>query len=192
MKTSLTLALAAVAMMVGGGVASASEKVVKHHAHHQVHATQHKTVKHYAAKKHTTKHIASKPSHKHFAAKKHTLKHVASSTRPSELPRSTITSTTAEFYRRGARLAPRIFQLGRHVAPREAVPITRLVEPKSLQRRVASIPATILRADIHNLGCRTLSLQFQGCDKRVLAIDQDMPHLPLKFEPDGELHVHLL
>jgi hypothetical protein len=83
MKTSLTMALAAAAMMLGGGIASAHDKTVKpHHPHHAVHATHHKHVaskfsKKHLSLKHTHKHVASKKTNKHLASK-HAHKHLAS------------------------------------------------------------------------------------------------------------------
>lgn len=78
MKTTLTVAIAAVAMMFGAGIASANDKDAKnlHRSHHQTHALHQKGGKHYAAKP-TNKHIASKHTHKHYASK-HTHKHIAS------------------------------------------------------------------------------------------------------------------
>ncbi|MBN9289941.1 MAG: hypothetical protein J0H36_02195 [Hyphomicrobium denitrificans] len=74
MKTTLTVALAAAAMMLGAGVASAHDKTAKgvhhHHAHHAHHAANHKH-----AAKHAKKHAAKK-AHKHAA--KHGHKHVVS------------------------------------------------------------------------------------------------------------------
>ena len=59
MKTSMTIALAAAAMMLGAGVASAASTDAKP-AHTTAHAAKHKT----------TKHVASKKSHKHATSKK--------------------------------------------------------------------------------------------------------------------------
>lgn len=73
MKTTLTVALAAAAMMLGAGVASAHDKNAKgvhHHAHHAHHAAHHKH-----ASKHAEKHAAKK-AHKHAA--KHGHKHIVS------------------------------------------------------------------------------------------------------------------
>jgi hypothetical protein len=72
MNVRLTVALAAAAMMLGGGIASAHDKDAKHqiHAHHVAH---HKHV----ASKVSKKHVASKSTHKHTASKK-SHKHVAS------------------------------------------------------------------------------------------------------------------
>jgi hypothetical protein len=64
MKTSMTIALAAAAMMLGAGVASAANTDAKP-AHHTAHVTKHKH-----ASKTTKKHVASKTSHKHAASKK--------------------------------------------------------------------------------------------------------------------------
>ena len=59
MKTTWTVAVAAVAMMIGAGVANAHDKDAKHlhRPHHQTHAMHHKTQKHYASK-HTHKHVS--------------------------------------------------------------------------------------------------------------------------------------
>jgi hypothetical protein len=88
MKTTLTVAIAAVAMMLGAGVASAHDKDVKHlhRSNHHLHAMHHKTGKTFASKPgHRTlatkhehkKHIASKHVHKTFASTKHAHKHLA-------------------------------------------------------------------------------------------------------------------
>jgi len=81
MRTVLKVAMAAVAMMIGAGVASAAEKPLKQHHHAQ---TMHKSSKHHASKathkrnasKHSNKHYASKHAHKHVASKR-THKHAA-------------------------------------------------------------------------------------------------------------------
>lgn len=75
MRTAMKVAMAAVAMMLGAGVASAAEKPVKHHHHAQ---TVHKSGKHHASKpthkrtasKHVNKHYASKHNHKNLASKR--------------------------------------------------------------------------------------------------------------------------
>lgn len=84
MKTSLTVALAAAAMMLGVGVASAHDKDVKHHSVHHAHGVHHKHVaskpatKHVALKHTHKQHLAAKPTHKRHLAGKKTGKHVAS------------------------------------------------------------------------------------------------------------------
>jgi hypothetical protein len=65
MKTSMTIALAAAAMMLGAGVASAADSYAKP-AQTTAHATKHK----HASSKTTKKHVASKKSHKHASSKK--------------------------------------------------------------------------------------------------------------------------
>ncbi len=78
MKTTLTVALAAAAMMLGAGVASAHDKTAKgvhhHHAHHAHHTAHHKHASKHASK-HAEKHAAKK-AHKHAA--KHGHKHIVS------------------------------------------------------------------------------------------------------------------
>jgi hypothetical protein len=65
MKTSMTIALAAAAMMLGAGVAIAADRYAKH-AQTTAHAPKHK----HASSKTTKKHVASKKSHKHASSKK--------------------------------------------------------------------------------------------------------------------------
>jgi Ni/Co efflux regulator RcnB len=80
MKKTLMAAIAAVAMMLGAGVASAQDMPAKrlHHHHHQAHETHHKVENRYASKK-DHKHCASRHEHrKHFASKHEHRKHVAS------------------------------------------------------------------------------------------------------------------
>jgi hypothetical protein len=83
MKKTLTAAIAAVAMMLGAGVASAQDNPTKrlhhHHlAHHQAHEMHQKVDKHYASKK-DHKHYASRHEHdKHVASEHEHKKHVAS------------------------------------------------------------------------------------------------------------------
>ena len=67
---------AAVAMMLGAGVATAQDLSSKHlhRSHHQTHAMHHKVEKHYASK-HSHKHYAVKHDHKQHFASKHGHKH---------------------------------------------------------------------------------------------------------------------
>jgi hypothetical protein len=80
MKTRLTVALAAAALMLGAGVANAHDKDGKavHHAHAHHAAQHHKHLASKSAKKHVAhKHVAAKKAHKHLTAK-HGHKHLVS------------------------------------------------------------------------------------------------------------------
>lgn len=86
MKTTLTVALAAAAMMLGAGMASAHDKDAKplrhphhphhhvarvpHHHHHDVARVPHHHHHHDVASKRTHRHVIAKHGHKHVASKK--------------------------------------------------------------------------------------------------------------------------
>ena len=71
-ETTLNVAIAAVAMMLGAGIASAQDnKPTKHshHSHHQHYALKYSGHKHYASNHVGHKHYAAKHGHKHYASK---------------------------------------------------------------------------------------------------------------------------
>lgn len=77
MKTTLTVALAAAAMMLGAGMASAHDKDAKplrhpHHPHHHhvARVPHHHHHHHDVAAKRTHRHVIAKHGHKHVASKK--------------------------------------------------------------------------------------------------------------------------
>jgi hypothetical protein len=71
MKTSLTVALAAAAMMLGAGMASAHDRDAKplHHPHHH-HTARVPHHHHHDVASRTHRHITAKHAHKHVASKK--------------------------------------------------------------------------------------------------------------------------
>jgi hypothetical protein len=51
-----------------------------------------------------------------------------------------------------------------------------------------AIAAPVLRPDVHYRRLRAFRFQFQGGDEGVFTIDDDMAHLSLELESNGELH----
>jgi mono/diheme cytochrome c family protein len=56
------------------------------------------------------------------------------------------------------------------------------------QWRVPTVAAPILRPHVHYRRLRAFRFQFQGGDEGVFTVDDDMTHLSLELESNGELH----
>jgi hypothetical protein len=58
-----------------------------------------------------------------------------------------------------------------------------------LARRVASVAASILPADVHDQRFRALCLDFKGGDEGVFSLDDDVLRFALQLQSDGELQL---
>ena len=57
--------------------------------------------------------------------------------------------------------------------------------------RVSRVTTPVLSSDVHNHRLRSLDLDLEGSNQRVVSIDSDMIRLAVVLKPDCELQRHI-